>query len=49
MIAKVLYMGYARPGHQDVDFKRILAKRGIKQAAFQKKKTIKVDTFDVEE
>lgn len=40
MILKCLYMGYALPGYQDFDFKRILAKRGHKHAAFAKAKDI---------
>lgn len=49
MIAQALYMGYARPGHEEVNFKRILSKRGFKQAEFKRGLTKKVDTFDVEE
>jgi len=32
-IMKVLYMGYARPGHQDFDFKKALHTRSHKRAA----------------
>jgi hypothetical protein len=38
MILKCLYMGYALPGYQDFDFKRILSKRGHKHAKFAKAK-----------
>lgn len=37
-IMRVLYMGYARPGHQDFDFKKALHTRSHKRAAHKKAK-----------
>lgn len=38
MIVRCLYMGYALPGYQDFDFKRILSARGMKRAKYAKNK-----------